>query len=378
MSTRAQVKAECQHDEVQLCDTWLADVSEDGKLLNQRLGESELNLKSVAVPEMAAFLPVSRESLIEAQNTDQMLEKCHASVNVAGSQSSKHQYYLDKDILMRKWNAHSFTDEDNEWGAVNQIVVPSKFRQHVLAVAHDHPWAGHLGVTKTYDRILQHFFWPGLKTEVSRYCKTCHICQMAGKPNQVVSPAPLHPVPAVGEPFEKVIVDCVGPLPRTKTGYQYLLTIMCVATRFPEAVPLRKITAATVTKALIKFFTTFGLPKIVQTDQGSNFLSRVFRKTLNALNISHTVSSAYHPESQGALKRWHQTLKSSLRKFCLETENGWDDGVPLVLFAVHEARQESLGFSPAELVFGHNVRGPFKGFKRSISFGGARVKNKCS
>lgn len=90
-------------------------------------------------------------------------------------------------------------------------------------MAHDHPWAGHLGVTKTYDHILQHFFWPGLKTEVYRYCKTCHTCQMAGKPNQVVPPALLYPIPAVGEQFERVIVDCVGPLPRTKTGYQYLL-----------------------------------------------------------------------------------------------------------------------------------------------------------
>ncbi len=99
---------------------------------------------------------------------------------------------------------------------------------------------------------------------------------MAGKPNQMVPPAPLYPIPAVGEPFERVIVDCVGPLPRTKTGYQYLLTIMCVATRYPEAVPLRKITAAAVTKALVKIFTTFGLPKIVQTDRALISCQRFF------------------------------------------------------------------------------------------------------
>ena len=86
-----------------------------------------------------------------------------------------------------------------------------------------------------------------------------------------------HVVGAWSEPIEHVLVDCVGPLPKTKSGNQFLLTIMCVATRYPEAIPLRKITSQSVVKALIKFFSTFGLPKIVQTDQGTNFLSGISR-----------------------------------------------------------------------------------------------------
>ncbi len=164
---------------------------------------------------------------------------------------------------MRIWGRSLNAEQTDEWNVVHQIVMPLKLRPHVLSLAHDHPWSGHLGINKTYNRVLQHFFWPGLKTDVSKYCKTCHICQVGGKPNQVVPPAPLCPIPAISEPFERVLVDCVGPLPRTKSGCQYLLTIMCVATRFPEALPLRRITAKAVTKALTKFFTTFGLPKIV-------------------------------------------------------------------------------------------------------------------
>uniref|UniRef100_A0AAQ4PMW8 Gypsy retrotransposon integrase-like protein 1 n=1 Tax=Gasterosteus aculeatus aculeatus TaxID=481459 RepID=A0AAQ4PMW8_GASAC len=275
---------------------------------------------------------------------------------------------------MRHWSRSLNPGQQDDWNVVHQIVVPSKFRSQVLELAHDHPWSGHLGITKTYNRVLQYFFWPGLKTDVAQYCKTCHICQVNGKPNQVVPPAPLCPIPAVGEPFERVLVDCVGPLPRAKSGCQYLLTIMCVATRFPEAIPLRNITAKTVTKALTKFFTTFGLPKTVQTDQGSNFMSRVFRTSLKALGVAHVVASAYHPESQGALERWHQTLKSALRKYCTETGKEWDDGVPLVLFAVREARQDSLGFSPAELVFGHDVRGPLKMLKEEFLDRGLSAK----
>ena len=72
----------------------------------------------------------------------------------------------------------------------------------------------------------------------------------------------------------------------------------------------------------------------------------------------HVTSSAYHPQSQGALERYHQTLKSMLRKYCYETGNDWDKGVPFLLFATREVPTESLGFSPNELIFGHEVRGP--------------------
>lgn len=197
------------------------------------------------------------------------------------------------------------------------------------------------------------------------FCNTCHGCQLTGKANQVIPRAPLHPIPVLGEPFERVIVDCVGPLPRTRSGNQYLLTVMCSATRYPEAIPLRTITAKTVVKALIKFFSTFGLPKVLQSDQGSNFMSKLFVTSLKELGITHQVSSAYHPESQGALERWHQTLKSMLRKYCMDNPN-WDEGVPFVLFASRETVQESLGFSPADLVFGHTLRGPLKVLKENV------------
>ncbi len=92
-------------------------------------------------------------------------------------------------------------------------------------------------------------------------------------------------------------------------------------------------------------------------------MSQVFKQTLKSLSIAHRVSSAYHPESQDAIERFHQTLKAMLRKYCMETNKDWDEGIPLVLFAVRESVQESLGFSPAEMVFGHTVQGPLKVLK---------------
>ena len=64
---------------------------------------------------------------------------------------------------------------------------------------------------------------------------------MVGKPNQTIPKAQLQPIPAFDEPFSRILINCVGPLPRTKSGNEYLLTIMCTSTRFPEAIPLRNI-----------------------------------------------------------------------------------------------------------------------------------------
>ena len=112
------------------------------------------------------------------------------------------------------------------------------------------------------------------------------MCQVVGKYKADPPVAPLHPIPVFGEPFSKVIIDCVGPLPKTKSGNQYLMTIMCANTRFPEAFPLRNIKAPSVTKVLLKYFTTFGLPKELQCDQGSIFTSGLFQQILYDLGLS--------------------------------------------------------------------------------------------
>ena len=104
---------------------------------------------------------------------------------------------------------------------------------------------------------------------------------MVGKPNQTIPKALLQPIPAFDEPFSRIIIDCEGPLPKTRSGCQYLLTIMCASTRFPIAIPLRNIK----TKALVKFYTFVGLPRSVQSDQGSNFMSGIFQQVRHELGI---------------------------------------------------------------------------------------------
>jgi len=98
----------------------------------------------------------------------------------------------------------------DEWKVLYQIVLPWKYHHDVLSLAHDTPMAGHLGIKKTYYKVLNHYYWPGAHRDVKRFICSCHICQMVGKPNQKPPVAPLKPISVLGEPFSHVLIDCVG------------------------------------------------------------------------------------------------------------------------------------------------------------------------
>ena len=308
---------------------------------------------------------LSRQELIKEQNKDAEIRNLYQhALDEADISTVPRCYFLKEGVLMRKWRPPTIP-ASQEWNVIYQIIIPQKYRETVLSLAHDTPMAGHMGVGKTHRRVLQYFYWPGISRDIKQYCRSCRVCQSVGKPNQNPAVAPLKPISVAGEPFSHVIIDCVGPLPKTREGNQYLLTIMCGNTRFPEAFPLWNIKAPKIVKALIKFFTLFGLPQSVQSDQGSNFMSGLFQEVMFQLGVKQFKSSAYHPQSQGALERFHQTLKSMIRTYCFQEKKDWDEGIPLLLFAVREAVQTSLGFSPFELVFGHNPRGPLKLLKEA-------------
>lgn len=112
-------------------------------------------------------------------------------------------YFLQDELLVRKWVQHS----GFVWDPVLQIVLPSELRQSMLLMIS-------LVVRKTYGRLLRHFFWPCVK-----------MCQLTDKPNQTSKPVALCPVPVANQPFDHLIVDCVGPLPPSRTGATCLLTL---------------------------------------------------------------------------------------------------------------------------------------------------------
>ncbi|XP_076030368.1 uncharacterized protein LOC143018665 [Oratosquilla oratoria] len=303
----------------------------------------------------------TEQSLLEAQQNDTTLTPLHSKVVPKEDILHPPSFYYHDNILMRLYRPPQLSDDDT-WAECHQIVLPTSLRTPIMEVAHQ-GLSGHLGIRKTYLRLLNEFYWPGMKKDVAEFVKNCHPCQIVGKPNETIPPYPLQPIKVPFEPFSKLIIDIVGPLPKTKKGNQYILTTLCPTTRYPDAFPLKNISAKTVANTLTNLFTTFGIPEEIQSDRGSNFTSVLFAEVLKLLGIKQTLSTAYHPQSQGALERFHQTMKSMIRKFCCEEDRDWDEGLQFLLFAIRETPSESLGVSPFELLFGRKVRGPLKVIK---------------
>ena len=115
-------------------------------------------------------------------------------------------------------------------GDINlRVVVPKGRRQQILELAHSNLTSGHFGFKKTFARISRHFLWPKMWGEVKAFVRSCAGCQRAARNDN--ARAPLQPLPCVSEPFEKVAFDLVGPLPKSSSGYRYILTMMCLYTK---------------------------------------------------------------------------------------------------------------------------------------------------
>lgn len=141
-------------------------------------------------------------------------------------------------------------------------------------------------------------------------------------------------------------MDIVGPLPRSRSGKKCILVIRDYATRYPEAIALKSIEAESIAEELIKLFARVGVPQEILTDQGSNFTSKLLAELSRLLHIKPIRTSPYHPQTDGLVERFNQTLKAMLRRTADEEGKDWDRLIPYLLFAYREVPQASTGFSP--------------------------------
>ena len=233
------------------------------------------------------------------------------------------------------------------------LVLPKGFRSKVLKLAHDD--LGHMGARRVKALLKARFSWPGLGKDVVDYCKSCPSCQTCAK-----SPArkvPLMERRVLSEPFEVMGFDIVGPMPKGKGGCQYLLTAICMATRWPEAIPLRSISAKSVAMGMVEIFSRTGIPLQLVTDQGTQFVGRMMKSLCSNLHIDKLKTTPYHPEGNGVCERMHGTLGAMLTK-AAKAGQDWVGQVPFALFALRAAPNRDTQFSPFELIYGRRVRTP--------------------
>ena len=300
-------------------------------------------------------LDVNQQDLRGMQQEDETLKVIRESI----VEKPNGQFFSRQGILYRKARPSKDAPDDD----VEQLVLPRSVRRTVLELAHSIPMAGHLGRKKTLERILQRFYWPTIFRDVEEFCRSCGECQKTAPGRKQV--APLVPLPIIDVPFERIAMDIVGPLPKSRSGNRYILVICDYATRWPEAVPLKSIDAEHIAEELISLFSRVGIPKEILTDQGSNFTSRLLKEVYRLLRIQPIQTSPYHPQTDGLVERFNQTLKSMLRKAASEEGKDWDKLINYVLFAYREVPQASTGFSPFELVHGRAVRGPLDVLRES-------------
>ncbi len=233
------------------------------------------------------------------------------------------------------------------------LVVPKSYRRRILELGHEKN--GHLSGDKVEKMVGKYFVWPGMVKEVGEHCKSCEVCQRKNKHTPRRALAVERPL--LSEPFEAVAVDLVGPLPKGKGGNRFLLTCVCLATRWPEAVPLRGISAKAVAEGLWTIFSRTSVPEKMLSDQGGQFCGRVVTELSKMLGIERVLTSPYHPQTNGTVERFHGTLKSILGK-CVDEGKDWVEQLSFALFVMRQMPHADSGFSPFDLVYGFRVRTP--------------------
>ena len=300
---------------------------------------------------------ISREELQKLQDTDETLVEARAA-----AESSSGPFFRESGLLYRRWQSRAARNLGGGEG-VSQLVLPRECRHRVLQLAHSVPMSGHLGKKKTTARVAQRFYWPTMHHDIAEFCRGCAECQKCRKFRS--TRAPMVPLPIIREPFSRMAMDMVGPLPRSCSGNKYVLVVCDYATRYPEAIPLKNTDAETVAEDLLALFARVGIPNEILTDQGSNFQSQLLRELYRLLHVDAIRTSPYHPQTDGLVERFNQTLKAMLKRTASEEGKDWDKLIPFLLFAYREVPQESTGYSPFELLYGRDVRGPLDVLKQA-------------
>jgi len=190
-----------------------------------------------------------------------------------------------------------------------------------------------------------------MKKDVQKFVNNCKKCQVNKEKRRTRQPMVITTTST--KAFERVALDIVGPLPTSENGYTHILTLQDDLTKFSAAFPIKAIDATTVAKTFVeKFVCYFGIPNTVLSDQGSNFLSDIFKKMCKRLGIKKLQTTAYSPMSNGALERSHKTLKEFLRNFSDMKKNNWCEFICFAMYTYNTTPHTSHKFTPYELVFG--------------------------
>ncbi|GFW85499.1 hypothetical protein TNCV_145441 [Trichonephila clavipes] len=235
--------------------------------------------------------------------------------------------------------------------------IPKQHRQDVFSAMHN---LSHPGIRRSVHLMKQRFVWPSISSDVAKWARHCLACQKSKIHRHTRSPLSSFQEPS--QRFDHVHLDLIGPLPPSN-GYTYCLTMIDRFSKWPEAQPLKDITAETVAEAFFSSWVfRFGTPAILTTDRGRQFESSLFKALSKLLGVQKCRTTGYHPQANGMIEELHRPLKSAIK--CHATER-WTEVLPIILLGLRASLKEDILCSPAELVFGTTIRLPGEMFDSS-------------
>ena len=253
----------------------------------------------------------------------------------------------------------TFRCHDGLYFQEDRLAIPHSLQKDVIRDCHETPCMGHMGITKTLDMVRRRFWWPTWRQDVTEYVRSCRSCQynkpLTGKPH-----GPLQPLPIPQEPWESVSIDFMVELPRTTRGNDTLMVFVDRLTKMVHLVPTTKdYSAEMCAEAFMEHvFRLHGVPAEFVTDRDKVWTSAYHKELCHCLDIRRSLTTAYHPESDGQVERYNRVIQEVLRHFVTPRATNWDKLLPTVEFALNIHRQESTGYSPFQLNFGRNPSSP--------------------
>jgi len=230
-----------------------------------------------------------------------------------------------------------------------QIVVPERLRPRVLMLHHHPVVAGHPGVRRMYDTLRQGYYWPTMIVEVFATVRACETCARDRAPlSRHTNPLKLFPAK---RPLEDVAIDILGPLPKTSQGNLYILVMMDRYTKLCRLQALSNVRASTIARAFVEAWVfVYGPPRTLLSDNGKQFISKLFQDSCRVLGISNKYTTTYHPQANGQVERFNRTLASMLRNYVAEDQMHWDEYLPALSYAYNRCIHRATNTTPFDLI----------------------------
>jgi hypothetical protein len=236
-----------------------------------------------------------------------------------------------------------------------RIVPPRHQMRSILRETHDIPSSGHQGQDSTFRKTSEIYFWPQMKSDIVDYVKSCQICQ---KRNRKKGETALQPIKKFPKPFYQVGMDVMGPLPMTMSGKRYIVIAVDHFTKWVEIRALESNDAQSIASFFYEdVICRHGVPEILTTDQGTEFINELLTILTNTYKIRHIKTTAYHPQGNGQVERTNKTIKDILAK-CTPKDGDWSHYIHSAAYAVRVSKSASTNYSPAELLTGRKFRLP--------------------